>query len=590
MASAAIRRIRVVNFKAFEDFRTTFVPTTVRVGPNNAGKTTLVAALRTASNMIRHAQRRKPTRSVTDRDRHTVGHDISAEKLGLVDENLRHEFRESETRLEVAFRDDCHLVAVWPSAQDGSGDSPFYYLHSEGRPLIRTPAQAKRYFPRIAAIRTLSPLEQSEQMLTEDYVRKNIGGPMTSRHFRNQLWLMKRDIDRETGTSYFDRFVAFAHTWTPELELTDLRVTTGQKGAGFDLFYKEPGARTEREIFWAGDGMQIWLQLLLHLYQNNDVDALVLDEPDVFLHGDLQRRLVRLLDGVGSQVITATHSAEVLAEIDPSAITWIDKSRRTSIRAPKPEQMGLITHELGTSFNLRLARALRSTVVVFVEGDDMRIIRNLAETVGASRFQKELGVAVVPLQGFSNWEHVEPFAWMTQSFLDESVEVYVLLDRDYRQDEACRDVEGRLAALGVHGHVWSRKELENFLLVPAAIARVSGAPVGTILELIVDVTEDMKYRVASQILSETKDASSPSLHLSTIAEKLQKDFDRRWPDLDFRLIVCPGKAVLSGINRRLQEEGFKPTSAVALARALRVTEIPQEVAAMLSRVELSIRA
>lgn len=73
------------------------------------------------------------------------------------------------------------------------------------------------------------------------------------------------------------------------------------------MYYRERGSPREREIFWAGDGYQVWFQILLHLWRVWDTaDAVILDEPDSYLHADLQRRLVRMLEAMPAQVITAT--------------------------------------------------------------------------------------------------------------------------------------------------------------------------------------------------------------------------------------------------------------------------------------------
>ena len=58
--------------------------------------------------------------------------------------------------------------------------------------------------------------------------------------------------------------------------LGNLTLATG--GEGLDLFYSESGSNKPKEIFWAGDGMQIWLQLLLHVYRLRDADV-ALDLP-----------------------------------------------------------------------------------------------------------------------------------------------------------------------------------------------------------------------------------------------------------------------------------------------------------------------
>jgi hypothetical protein len=80
------------------------------------------------------------------------------------------------------------------------------------------------------------------------------------------------------------------------------------------------------------------------------------------------------------------------------------------VRAPKQSILWELSESLGSQFNLRLARALRSKAVVFVEGDDLKILRNIAETIGAQHVAAEIGIAVVPLYGFSNWKLLEPFA------------------------------------------------------------------------------------------------------------------------------------------------------------------------------------
>jgi hypothetical protein len=336
--------------------------------------------------------------------------------------------------------------------------------------------------------------------------------------------------------------------------------------------------------------MQVWLQLLLHIFRNQVADTIVLDEPDVYLHADLQRRLVRVLESIDCQVITASHSPEIISELEPDAVVWVEKSRKRAVRAPKPEQLGLMSEGLGTGFNLRLARALRSVVAVFVEGQDMRLLRGLAKTLGAARLSSESGVAIIPLGGFSNWEHVEPFSWMTREFLDESVSVFVLLDRDYRTEEAGQRVVERLQSAGVRGHVWSAKELENYLIVPGAISRISGAPADVVDSMMWSVTDDLKRAVFSRMLFELQEGSLRSTHNVSVTEAFHEQFDRDWTDMAYRLRVCPGKDVLSSLNRSLQAAGFKSVSARALARRLRVAEIPAEMVTVLRNIEQSLDA
>ena len=58
------------------------------------------------------------------------------------------------------------------------------------------------------------------------------------------------------------------------------------------MLVRERGDRTPKELFWVGDGMQIFVQILTHLWRLRSADVVILDEPDLYLHADLQRRLV----------------------------------------------------------------------------------------------------------------------------------------------------------------------------------------------------------------------------------------------------------------------------------------------------------
>jgi hypothetical protein len=48
---------------------------------------------------------------------------------------------------------------------------------------------------------------------------------------------------------------------------------------------------------------------------------------------------------------------------------------------------------------------------LFVEGDDHKLLREIARAVGAVNLANELGVALIPIGGFSQWDRIEPFKW-----------------------------------------------------------------------------------------------------------------------------------------------------------------------------------
>ena len=560
---------------AFERFRLDLRGDAYLAGPNNAGKSTLIRAIRVAAQMLRIAARRNPTETFWDGKEQVLGYSFSSSQVGLDAPNLRHEFRDVDTRIAVRFRGGGVLTAVWPHDSDDS----FFYLQ-QGRASINNVRQARDAFPEIGTIPVLAPVESEEELLTPKYVRENLDGRLASRHFRNQLLL----LDKESSKDDYDAFLAFTARWIPEIKVRDLDRHMGNKDMILDLYYTEAGRRSEKELVWAGDGVQIWLQLLLHVFRLRERDVLVLDEPDVFLHPDLQRRLVWLLESLPGQTITATHSSEVLVEAAPESVTWVDKSRRSSVTSPNEAELASLSASLGTRFNIRLARALRAKSVLFVEGEDVKTLRHLARTVGALRVATETGVAVIPLKGFDNWAHVEPFSWMSEQLLEGAVEVFALLDPDYRAESECKAVKDKLRRLGVHCHIWKRKELESYLLEPSAIARLTGASEEWVNEALAEAADESEDHVHAQITARAIRRFPHDQQTQAITEA-RALFKEAWADRGVRKWVAPPEHVLHGLNRRLTTAGHSATSFTALARQMEEGEIPDEMTRFLDRVE-----
>jgi predicted ATPase len=86
------------------------------------------------------------------------------------------------------------------------------------------------------------------------------------------------------------------------------------------------------ELSAMGHGLQMWLQMLWFLARSRSVATVVLDEPDVYMHADLQRRLIRFLsaDQTQRQLVIATHSVEMMAEVQPSDVVVVDAARPRS--------------------------------------------------------------------------------------------------------------------------------------------------------------------------------------------------------------------------------------------------------------------
>ncbi|XXY44836.1 AAA family ATPase [Sorangium sp. So ce269] len=207
-----IRRLDLVNYKAFKRFTVHFAESGYIVGPNNAGKSTLVQALRAAAQMLTQACARSPSEVTQDRSSGVLAHPIDPEHLSLVTENIRHEFIQDETRIDVTFTNDVKIHAVWPIDDEGNAQPAFFYLEDASGRQLQRPKDVREAFPQLGIIPTLMPIEADESVLSDDYVRRYADTRRASRHFRNQLRLLQRESGSE-GSGY-DDFVRYAESWT----------------------------------------------------------------------------------------------------------------------------------------------------------------------------------------------------------------------------------------------------------------------------------------------------------------------------------------------------------------------------------------
>ncbi|GAA3258780.1 hypothetical protein GCM10020216_097340 [Nonomuraea helvata] len=455
-------------------------------------------------------------------------------------------------------------------------DPPFFYLDKQRGTLARTTTAAVAATSMVGIVPMLVPIEHQETVLSDSHVARHQLSRLTSRHFRNQLYHL-----RSRDQAAYEAFTSFVLDNTPELDSFRLHVSDG---INLDVYYREVGARTEKEIFWAGDGLQIWVQVLYHLWRQQESDTLVLDEPDVFLHPDLQRRLVGIIEESRQQVIFATHAPEILTEAARESIIWIDRTKQNSKRVHDESLLSDINLKLGSGFNLGMARALRSRVALFVEGYDMRVLRNMARIARAKRLAGERGVTVIPLRGFTNWSHVEPFAWMTRDLLGEAIEIYVILDRDYRTNEQVYDVTHALQSAGVRPHVWRRKELESYLLVPSAIARLVDIEADEIAQILEAGVADARDGVFANFAYERK-KTDPSKHDVTHTQEALKEFEQLWKIPENRLHMSPPKDLLSHLNRHFAANKIKTISTRAISNRLRLDELTSEMIDLFSSIE-----
>ena len=273
------------------------------------------------------------------------------------------------------------------------------------------------------------------------------------------------------------------------------------------------------------------------------------------------------------------------------SVVIVDRAKRRSRRVSDERVLAQLNDVLGSGFNLRLAKALRSRVALFVEGKDMAVLKNIARAIRADRIYREVGLTVTAMEGASNRQVASSFGWLNQHLLDNAVSVSMILDKDYMTAEARHDIVSEFGRMGVKAHVWSRKELESYLLTPSLISRVSGAEIEVVAKYLDESVAPMKATIFSRLLDERKRAereAGTGRHEVSITEEFMPIFEELWQDPEWRLHSAPAKDVLSALNAKLQDSSHKAVSSRSLSGRIHAREVPPEMLDLLLNIEAEL--
>jgi hypothetical protein len=547
----AIKRVVFQNFKAMKDFTLWLTSANILVGPNNAGKSTILDSFRVLAAGLRGG-RARPSALLRRAGSPRICYSIPAEAIPTSLENVHTEYAETDTTVEFHLSNSRTLTLLFP--EDGGC---YLLLDPElWRPLIPKEFRG-RYSIDVSVVPVLGPVDHNELLLERQTVQRALATRRASLHFRN-FWYHFRDD--------FDVFAGLVRDTWPGMEIERPEPFFVEQKSALRMFCKE--RRIARELYWAGFGFQVWCQLLTHVVRSRNTSVLVIDEPEIYLHPDVQRQLLTILKNVGPDILIATHSTEIIEAADPQDIVVIDKERRKARRLKSVADVQGAMELLGSAHNLTLSQLARNQRVVFVEGQDAKLLLRLARGRGLTELASGTGLTFIPLGGFQP-DKLKALAWGMEKVLGQALLLGVILDKDYRSDEEVQELSLELGDHYRFFHIHGRKELENYLLSPAAIdrtishllrdrARRDGQqpPVIPAARLLLEqVTATMRAEVISQYMARYREFFARSrLDAATLMATAMERCEAKWSVLDDRLEIVPGKQVFSALAKQVAEQ------------------------------------
>lgn len=554
-----IQKLIIKNFRCYVDSTITFNGTSILVGRNNAGKSTLIEALKIISSVTRKYRSLKfisPPNWLSDVQFCGVSPNI--ENMNISDRGIFNMYGNPPAIIEALFSNGTSIKAYV-----GEGLDIFAVLSDDkGRPIMSSKEAKTIDIPIIEVLPQISAVLDSEKVIKKTTVDGNRFTRLASRNFRNQLYY------------YGEAFPAFKElvesTWE-ELQVNPVELSFEDDGRILQFYVRVRAF--EAELGWMGHGLQMWIQTMWFISQCPNNAIVVLDEPDVYMHADLQRRLVRLITPMFSQLIIATHSLEIIEEVPSDCIIPIDSSKSHLIPIGEESSLCSLSGELGNTLNIDLARIFISNrFIIWDGGESDRVILSSFQSV---LYPQELHPLITYPKAYVNgWDDWNKTISITEVFSVNQmhVELFCISNSGYHTLDEIRNRMNEAALHGINLHIWMKNEIDNYAININVIQRYleSVCRIGQIdQQIILDKIKDI-------LLSQREDVFESIIFNSSGMLK-KSDIDETNHRLDEPLIIISGKAFFNALSEWSHQKYGVTISARQIIPYFYAYEVPREI-------------
>lgn len=572
-------------YKGFRQYSVALQHFNILVGPNNCGKSTILGAFRILAEAMRKARSKRPE-FIEGPDGQTYGYPIDLSNIPISTENVFYDYDDSEPAIiEFHLSNRNKLILFFPKVGLCS-----LICQPKERFIHTTSEFKKAYNSPIGFVPILGPVEHNEQLYQKDAARLALLTHRASRNFRN-IWYHYPEE--------FDKFRDLVRSTWQGMDIEQPQLDQTFSPSLLHMFC--PEERIPREIFWAGFGFQVWCQMLTYIIRGRESSIFLIDEPDIYLHSDLQRQLLGILRSLGPDILIATHSTEIISEAEQDNILVVNKQWKSVKRIKHPDELHQVFQVLGSNLNPILTQLAKTKKVLFVEGNDFQILSRFAQKLGFNQVANRSEFAVIPAEGF-NAHKVRDFTKGIEVTLGITITSAIIFDRDYRSDMECNEIQKNLEKHCNFVQIHKRKEIENFLLHPAVLTRAIYTRLAennkrtfkniefneVVSDILAQITDKIRNRVEAQYLEKRKHfekIKNPGFASETIIEHLISEFDKVWGDLNARLKVVPGKEILGALNNYLQQNYSIAISKTLIVESFRKEEIESEMRELISLID-----
>jgi predicted ATPase len=466
-----LTKLTVRNFKRFGSVEIELGNPVVFIGPNNSGKTTALQALAFwDTGLKRWNEKRKGKTSPEKRPGVTINRrDLIA--VPVPDAKLL--WRELGVRdvKKIAGKLQTENIFIDVIVEGITADETwkcgleFYYANEESfycRPLRLSEKKNPERMPipehadniQLAFLPPMSGLAANETRLDPGAINVRVGEGRTAEVLRNLCHTIYNS-QKERWQELIDHIKKL---FGSELHIPQYITERGE----IVMTYSENG--TKLDLSSSGRGLQQTLLLLAYMYAHPGA-VLLLDEPDAHLEILRQRQIYQLLTDVarenGSQIIAASHSEVLLNEAAERdvVVAFVGKPHRINDRG---SQVLKALKEIGFE---HYYQAEQTGWVLYLEGStDLAILRAFAEKLEHGEAMDVLQRPFVHYVSNQPPEVKKHFFGLKEAFPHlKGIAIFDRLDQRPSDD------------LGAKTHMWTKREIENYLCYPEVLEAYASA-------------------------------------------------------------------------------------------------------------------
>ncbi|EJN95055.1 ATP-dependent nuclease [Streptococcus ratti] len=568
-----LQKIQFINYKCFEDSTVEFKDVTIAVGKNNAGKSTMIEGLRLIALAIRYGSRHNYVDlPLFFHQRNKKSKKLKLDTLKIDLRTVSHFYREDYISRIIAYFDNDLRIEIYISENEAYA----CYYEKSGKNIKSKEKFLSSDFPKVEILPQIGLIKEEEKGLADSTIVNGRDTYLSSRHFRNEIL-----FEKKLNKNIYDEFCQLAEkTWNglkineliePSIGFNDDTIPPIQLMVEADRFTSEIG--------FMGSGLQMWLQIIWFICKSLGSDTIILDEPDVYMHPDLQRSLVKIVKQRFKQVIIASHSVEILSEVNPENVVMIDKTRKWMKFSSDVISVQNALEDLGSSQNITLLRIANAKKCIFVENsNDLKLLNKIYEKFYPDNNDSLLTLPFVELKGASNLPQAFGLSKLFKNETNGDIKAICILDRDYFPQEYLdkKLIDATNASLDLR--FWKKKEIENYFLIPNVLFSISGMKDKNefLSTLNKKIDENFRDEIADSLASKLQ-SINPKWDISKANMEARKIRDGSWKSLDNKLSIVGGKAVLKMLRCWYQKDFQKSCSIDDIIRNSKVEDFDSEI-------------